>query len=106
MRAGTYHFILDGIVTAKVDVEFELVVRRTGTADKVLTSWSQHFDPLPTGYDAQAYEVDKACPEIDYEAGDELVFIYTASNTTKAEAWIPNGDGAKAKGRIPNITLP
>ena len=106
VRAGTYHFVLDGIVTAKVDVDFDLVLRREGVSDKVLTTWSQHFDPLPTGFDAQAYEVDKACGEIDYEAGDQLVFKYSASNTTKTEAWIPNGDGAKAKGRIPNITLP
>lgn len=72
----------------------------------MLATWSQHFDPLPSGYDAQAYEVDQPCPEVDYEAGDQLVFSYSARNTTKAEAWIPNGDGAKAKGRIPNLTLP
>ena len=73
----------------------------------MLATWSQHFDPLPNGvYDAQAYEVDQAAPEIDYADGDQLVFKYSARNTTKSEAWIPNGDGVKAKGRIPNVTLP
>jgi hypothetical protein len=31
VRAGTYHFVLDAIVTAKVDVEFELIWRRGNT---------------------------------------------------------------------------
>jgi hypothetical protein len=34
------------------------------------------------------------------------VFRYTAKNSTKSEAWIPNGDGKIQHGRIPNITLP
>ena len=82
------------------------LMARHGTDNFVLSTWSKHFDPLTTGYDAQAYEVDKSVAPIDYAAGDELVFRYTASNTTKAEAWIPNGDGKLSNGRIPNITLP
>ena len=67
----------------------------------------QHFEPLPgAAFDAQPYEVDMMGPAIDFVAGDRLVFRYTGANTTSAEAWIPNGDGALAHGRIPNITLP
>ena len=105
MPAGTYHFVLDCIVTAKVDVTFELVWRH-GSADTVLSTWSQHFDPLASGYDAQPYEVDQKAPAIASGDGDQLVFRYSATNTSKAEAWIPNGDGKIQHGRIPNITLP
>ena len=103
--AGTYHFVLDCIVVAPVDVKFELAVRH-GTDSLVLATWSKHFDPLSTGYDAQPYEVNKEAPAIEAVAGDELVFRYTATNTKSAEAWIPNGDGKLANGRVPSITLP
>jgi hypothetical protein len=104
--AGTYHFVLDCIVTASVDVTFELIWRHD-TSDRTLATWTQHFDPLPAGvYDAQAYEVDQSAIQIDVGSIDELVFRYSAANTSKVEAWIPNGDGSKAHGRIPNITLP
>jgi hypothetical protein len=103
--AGTYHFVLDCIVVASVDVKFELMARH-GTDSVVLASWSKHFDPLASGYDAQPYEVGKAAPAVEYAVGDQLVFRYSATNTTKAEAWIPNGDGTLAHGRIPNIALP
>ena len=97
--------MLDCIVTASVDVKFELMAR-TGGDSVVLSTWSKHFDPLASGYDAQPYEVDKQAPAIDILDGTELVFRYSASGTTKAEAWIPNGDGKLAGGRIPSITLP
>ncbi len=97
--------MLDCIVTASVDVEFELMTRNGGDS-VVLASWSKHFEPLSTGYDAQTYEVDKQAAAVDLAEGTELVFRYTASGTTKTEAWIPNGDGKLAHGRIPSITLP
>lgn len=105
MPAGTYHFVLDCIVVDSVDVTFELMARN-GTDNLVLATWSKHFNPLATGYDAQAYEVDKQVPAIEFAAGDQLVFRYAAANTSDGEAWIPNGDGELSKGRIPNITLP
>ena len=105
MPAGTYHFVLDCIVTAAVDVKFDLMARR-GTDIVVLATWSKHFEPLASGYDAQPYEVNKAAAAIALADANELVFRYTASNTTKAEAWIPNGDGTLAHGRIPHIALP
>jgi len=97
--------VLDCIVVASVDVRFELSVRH-GTDSLVLATWSKHFEPLASGYDAQPYAVSKEAPAIEAVAGDQLVFRYTAANTTKAEAWIPNGDGKLANGRIPSITLP
>ncbi len=104
--AGTYHVIGDAIVIRAVDVTFELIWRR-GTTDTVIDSWLDHFDPLPGGvYEAQAYETDRVGAAIQFETGDQFVFRYTGSNTTSEQAWIPNGDGVMANGRIPNITLP
>lgn len=106
VHAGTYHVECDAIIIGPVDVTFTLIWRRDQT-DTNLAQWTRHWDPLPGGgYDAQAYEVNEATPAIDYQAGDQLVFRYAASNTTTPNAFIPNGDGARANGRIPSITLP
>ena len=105
--AGTYHFIIDSIIIRPVDVTFDLIWRRESMVDTTITSWQVHFDPLPgANFDAQPYEVDMAGPAIDFTTGDKLVFRYSAANTIQAEAYIPNGDGEHANGRIPNITLP
>jgi hypothetical protein len=107
VKAGTYHFVLDCIVIFSVDMKFELLHRR-GTDDVVLAEWPQHFEPLPDSFDAQAYEIDQTAPAIEFTAGDQLVFRYsaTAAGTAQGDAWVPNGDGALQGGRIPNITLP
>jgi hypothetical protein len=105
VAAGTYHVACDAIIIGPVDVTFTLIWRR-GQTDTSLAQWMRHWDPLPSGYDAQAYDVDMAAPAIDWQAGDQLVFRYAAANTTTANAFIPNGDGASAHGRIPSITLP
>jgi hypothetical protein len=97
--------VLDCIVTSAVDVSFELMVRNGGN-NLVLATWSKHFDPLSTGYEAQAYELDKKVDAIDVATGDQLVFRYTASSASKTDAWIPNGDGSLSHGRIPSIKLP
>ncbi|HTL36005.1 MAG TPA: hypothetical protein VL326_22900 [Kofleriaceae bacterium] len=103
--AGTYHFVLDSIIIKPVDVTFDLFVRR-GTTDTMLATWMQHFDPIPASFDAQAYELDRTAPAIDFMAGDQLIFRYSGANTTSSEAYIPNGDGSLSKGRIPHFTLP
>ncbi|MDB4957298.1 MAG: hypothetical protein JWO36_4867 [Myxococcales bacterium] len=104
--AGTYHLILDSIIIKPVDVTFDLIWRR-GTTDMPLASWTMHFDPLPgASFDAQPFEFDETAPAIAFQAGDQLVFRYTGANTIGADAYIPNGDGATAHGRIPSIMLP
>jgi hypothetical protein len=103
--AGTYHFVLDSIIIRPVDVTFDLIWRR-GTTDMVLATWMQHFDPLPGSFDAQPYEIDQTGTAIDFAAGDQLIFRYSAANTSSSEAYVPNGDGHLSHGRIPNITLP
>jgi hypothetical protein len=104
--AGAYHLDCDGIIIGPVDVTFTLIWRR-GQTDTTLAQAMHHWEPLPGSvYDAQPYAVDMPAPAIDYRAGDQLVFRYAAGNTTTANAFIPNGDGARAHGRIPSIALP
>ena len=87
---------------------FTLTWRR-GATDTQLAQWSRHWDPLPGPvYDAQACDADELAPAIDFQPGDQLIFRYegTSPPGTNPQAFIPNGDGARAHGRIPSITLP
>jgi hypothetical protein len=104
--AGTYHVTCDAIIIGPVDVTFTLIWRR-GATDTKVAEWSRHWEPLGGGrYDAQAYELDVTGTAIDYRAGDQLVFRYAGANAATMQAFIPNGDGFRANGRIPSITLP
>lgn len=106
VAAGTYHVQCDSIIIVAVDVTFDLV-HRSKAGDVTLATWTQHFEPLPGGvYEAQAYEIDQAAEAIELAGDDQLVFRYTGANTTSEQAFIPNGDGDRANGRIPAITLP
>ena len=104
--AGTYHVIFDNIIIRSVDVVFELIHRR-GDTDVQLATWMDHFEPLGGGvFRAQAYERDVEAPAIDYQPGDQLVLRYTGAGAEVMMAFIPNGEGDRLGGRIPNITLP
>jgi hypothetical protein len=105
--AGTYHVECDAVITASIDVTLSLIWRR-GATDTMLAQWMKHWEPLASGFNAQAYEVDMAAPAIDYQPGDQLVFRYAGNGApdVKAESFIPNGDGRNSNGRIPAITLP
>ena len=105
--AGTYHFVLDAVIIAPVDVTFDLIWRR-GTTDTPLATWTQHFDPLAGGsFDAQPFEVDMDC------AGDRLrrPAISSCSATPartrrRRRRTSRTATASHANGRIPNITLP
>jgi hypothetical protein len=104
--AGTYHLECDAIITESVDVTLTLIWRR-GQTDTTLGQVMQHWDPRPDGtYLAQTNEVDLTAPAIDYKSGDKLVFRYAGQSANLREAFIPNGDGSRASGRIPSIRLP
>ncbi len=91
---------------SSIDVKFDLIWRR-GATDMTLATWTEHYDPTGGGnFDAQAHEYDEVAPAIDYVSGDKFVFRYSTVMATGPEAYIPNGDGPLARGRIPNITLP
>ena len=98
--------MLDAIVIDSVDVTFDLLWR-SRDGDRAIAEWTAHFEPLPAGaLSAQACEHDVTGAAIAAHDGDELVFRYAASATSPAASYVPNGDGAKLGGRIPNITLP
>jgi hypothetical protein len=106
LPAGDWHFIGDGIIVASVDVTFEIFVRRAGGAEVAIAMFEHHFDPLPGRFDAQPFEATAAAAAIAHEPGDELILRYSGANTTSQMAYLPNGDGALAGGRIPSIDLP
>lgn len=87
-------------------MHFEVDLRRGGT-DTAVVSWDHHFDPLGAGmFDAQALDADAPGTAIDFLAGDQIVFKYTGQSASSINAYVPNGDGARAHGRIPSLTLP
>ena len=106
--AGTWRLIADGIILEAVDVTFELLVRPAdGSDDRVLATFTRHFDPLPGAvYEAQPYEDSAEVGAVDADDGDRLIFRYRGESAGLAMAYIPNGDGSLTDGRIPNIELP
>jgi len=98
--------VADGIILEAVDVTFEILWRR-GDEELVLARWQQHFDPRPGMVgDAIPFEATAAGPAVDVERGDLLVLRLTGQSATIPMAYVPNGEGARAKGRIPYIDLP
>lgn len=106
--AGRYTLVADGIITGAVDVTFEVIWRRGGepSRDVVLATWQHRFEPRPDGtYDAQPLELGADVSAITYEPGDQLVWRYNGIGTTPM-AYVPNGEGDRANGRIPHLVLP
>jgi hypothetical protein len=98
--------VLDCEVTASVDMTFAMLWR-TGETDTTIVQWTHHFDPVPNDFDAIPYEdTETSTVDVHPADGDQLIFRYSAANTTSTEAWIPNGDGSTSNGRIPYITPP
>jgi hypothetical protein len=105
--AGTYHLILDAIVTSPVTVTFDLIWEKVASDTQVtLVEWTDSYEPLAVGVDAQPFEYDEPAQAIDAAKDDQFVFRYTANASSATMCYIPDGDGALSKGRIPNITLP
>ena len=104
--AGDWRLVADGIITAPVDVTFELIWRKAAGGDTPICTFAHHFDPLPSGFDAQPFEATMPGAALTHAAGDQLIFRYSGANTTSPSAYIPNGDGFRANGRIPYVDLP
>jgi hypothetical protein len=108
LRAGTWHLVGDAIIFQTVDARYD-VIWRSAAGDQILATWQHHFDePMgPAQFDAQPYEDDVTAPAADAKAGDQLVLRFSAMGAgTGPTAFIPNGDGAQANGRVPSIKLP
>jgi len=87
-------------------VTFELLFRKPGQADRVVVSWQHHFD-AQDGYSmAEPFEATATGAALDVDRGDQLVLRYTGQSASLPMAYVPNGDGARTKGRIPFVDLP
>jgi hypothetical protein len=104
--AGPWLWVGDGIITRPVDVTFEILWRKAAGGDVAIATFQHHFDPLPSGFAAQAYEATAPGPAITFAAGDQVILRYSGATTDTPSAYIPNGDGFRANGRIPFIDLP
>ena len=104
--AGTWGFVGDGIITDSVDVTFEIFVRAPDDGVTAIATFQHHFEPLPIGFEAQPFMASMPFSAITVTDGDQLILRYSAQNTTVPMAYIPNGDGFRAGGRIPFIDLP
>ena len=105
IKAGTWHLVGDGIIINSADVTFD-VLWRDAAGDHPIATWQNHFEPMASGYLAVAFEADAPGVEAKAKANDQLVLRFTAQGTATGVLYIPNGDGTKAKGRIPTLTLP
>jgi hypothetical protein len=90
-----------------VDVTFD-VLWRDAAGDHLVVSWTHHFDPPASGFNAVQYEEDAVGVAAKAKANDQLVLRMTAQGNYPADTmlWIPNGDGASTQGRDPSLTLP
>ena len=105
LPAGTWKFVADSIVVRPIDVNFAILVRRAD-AETVLVEWQEHFDPLPSGYGAQAGELSGKAKGWSFQTGDKLILRYAGTAGGGGMSYMPNGDGMITGGRIPNITRP
>jgi hypothetical protein len=105
LRAGTWHFVGDGLILADVEMTFDVIWRGAG-GDTVIVSFAHHFTQVSAS-SAEKFEADAAGIAAAARSGDELVLRMTATkSTTTHTAYIPNADGSLTHGRIPSLTLP
>lgn len=91
---------------AAADVSFD-VLWRNAAGDHPIVSFSHHFDPQPSGFNAVAYEADAPGLAAPARSNDQLILRFGAQGAATASVLaIPNSDGARAMGRIPSLTLP
>jgi hypothetical protein len=79
---------------------------RSTAGDHAIVSFSHHFDPPASGFNAQAYDADAPGVAAPAKTNDQLVLRFTAQGNSTQLLMIPNSDGANAMGRIPSLTLP
>ena len=84
------------------------VLTRDSQGDHSIATWTHHFEPPTSGFDAQPFEADASGAAGNGKSGDRLVLRMTVlgASTGSGFFYIPNGDGAGANGRIPSLTRP
>ena len=107
LKSGPWHLIGDGLIVQSCDVQFD-VLTRDAQGDHRVTTWTHHFDPPSSGFDAQPFEGDASGSAVAVSSGDRLVLRITVLGVSSGTStfYIPNGDGSASNGRIPSLTLP
>ena len=107
IHAGAWHLVGDGLILNAADVRFD-VIWRAAAGDQVVVSFTHHFAPpaAPNQFNAVAFDGDATGAAVPASASDQLVLRMTVTNGPTAPSYLPNGDGANTKGRIPALTLP
>jgi hypothetical protein len=108
--SGRWGLVGDGLIFESCDVRFDVLWRRA-TSEMPIASFSHHFDAPPDGltrFDAVAYEDETDAGAVPAVAGDLLILRFTvvSIHPPGTRQYAPNGDGARAKGRIPFLRLP
>jgi hypothetical protein len=88
-------------------VQFD-VLMRDAQGDHFLATWTHHFEPPPSGFDAQPFDADAPGAARSGKSGDRLILKITVLGVSPGSGffYIPNGDGAGSNGRIPSLTPP
>ena len=108
IKAGSWHLIGDGVTFYSVDITFDVLWRDAG-GDHPIATWTHHFEPLVSSFDAIQYEEDAPGVAAPAKGNDQLILRMTAAPgqySADKTLWIPNGDGANTHGRDPSLTLP
>jgi hypothetical protein len=111
IKAGSWHLVGDGVTFDPCVVTFAVLWRTSDGKDHPVVSFTNSFaasGPAVNGFPpAIAYEADAQGVAVPAQPNDQLVLRFTATgNPSDAVLYIPNGDGPKAQGRIPSLTLP
>ena len=97
------------MVFEPVDVTFDVLWRDAGNVDHPIVSFTKHFDPQPSGFDAVLYDDNALGAQVNAKANDQLVLRMSAPPGGFPDGtmlWLPNGDQEKTNGRDPSLTLP
>lgn len=112
LDAGTLRLIGDGLITGdgvtQIDVKWELYLRGPDdtTAPVLLATFEHTYLRNPDArFDAVLYEESKSIVG-GGKAGDRLTLRFTPTVGGPNAFFLPNGDGASTKGRIPHLDLP
>jgi hypothetical protein len=109
IKAGSWHLVGDGVVFESTDITFDVLWRDAAGTDHPIVSWTHHFDPMPSGFDAVLYEDDAPGVAAPAKGNDQLVLRMSAPAGGYPDGtmlWIPNGDAETTHGRDPSLTLP
>ncbi len=91
------------MVFQSTDITFD-VLWRDAAGDHPIVSFTHHFDPMASGFNAVLYEDDAVGVAANAKGNDQLVLRMSAPAGTYPDGtmlWIPNGDAEQTPGAIP-----